>query len=203
VLNGSANILPPGYSRMLNELSDFPADSSIDMLEGLDVKFAIIHKASLTEAAKKALPAFYAPNGRLEVVKDFNEQMLVRLKPSGRFNEPARLLPRGAKVLLAEARKAKSLYMHALPGLLGTPPGVRFYTSYRSIYSDLHQVQQATSNTTYDYAFIYRWDSPQTYSFNPSEVIWQNEFVQLFQKSKPYSTYGISKIRSKLKTAVS
>jgi len=185
LLNGSANILPTGYSRMLNELNDFPADGSIDMLEGLGVKFAVIHKAALTEAAKKALPAFYGANGRLEVVKDFNEQMLVRLKPSGRYIGAAILLPPGAKVLLPEDPKAKNLALHALPGLLGNPSGVKFYTPYRSIYSDLQQVQQATSNTVYDYAFIYRWVSSQTYGFYPSEIIWQNEFVQLFQKTKP------------------
>ncbi|MEI6045125.1 MAG: hypothetical protein WCS37_12310, partial [Chloroflexota bacterium] len=178
MLNGTANILPPGFERFYNEVKDFPDLRSLDVAEGLGVKFLLVHRANFSQAGQEALTKLASPEGRLEIVREFGTDVIYRVKPSKRFELPAQLIPQGAEVFIGDDTNHKSLYPAAIIGLLGS--GYRYFSSYPTIYTP--QIQPALPNRVYDYALLYRGTDPTTYGYLPSDQIWQNEVIQLYHK---------------------
>ncbi len=180
MLNGTANILPPGYERLFNEIRDFPDLRSLDVAEGLGVKFLLVHGAAppFDEAKRTALAKFVGPSGRLEVVKEFGTDVIYRLKRSGRFDGAAQLIPPGAEVLVGDDNNHKSLYPAGIINLIGSDR--RYFSTYRTIYHP--QMQSAQPGKIYDYAIFYQGTNPTTYGYTASNLIWQNEIIQIYRK---------------------
>ncbi len=164
MLNGSANIVPPDYKRLFFEMQKFPNPASLDIIEGIGVRYLIVHNSALSsDFNRNELEKQASPGGRLKTVKSFvdekgNRHIIYRVKSaSKRFEKLKSVIPSGAEVLLAEHPAKKGLYTSLLPQLLG---GERHYFSnYKSIYSANDGVSPLQSGKVYDYAIFYRGDT--------------------------------------------
>jgi len=182
MLNGSANIIPPGYPFLLNELANFPDERGLDVLEGLKVRFIIINRPSLSDPAKVALSKVLSQGTRLEQVYDGGEDVLVRVKPGNRFSPAAKLIKPGSNILLAEEKKYKSLYLLAAAGLLG--PEYSYFAPTQTVYSRLLNIQGSSPNYKYDCLLAYSRTNPTDYGFTPTNLVWENEVVRLYRKDE-------------------
>ena len=180
MLNGSINILPPGYEGLYNEVRGFPDERSLDVAEGLGVKFLLVHRdnPALSAANRDSLAKQAGPNGRLEAVKEFGSDVIYRLKPSGGFESLQKLIPPGASVLLGDDTNGKSFYTTGITGLLGNNRA--YFSTYQTVYN--RQVQPILPNRVYDFAIFYRSTPPTSYGYLPNDLIWQNEVVQVYRK---------------------
>ncbi len=181
MLNGSANILPAGYDRLYYEMQSFPAPATLDIIEGLGVKFVIVHTANLAADANRAeLEKQAGSGGRLELVQGFPnsadsrfKDAVYRVKPdAGRFQPLAALIPAGSSVLLADTNSHRRLYTYTLAALLG--PDKHYFAPYSTVYSEVvGGVQTAQPGQKFDYALFYKsgGPNPTDYGFTPADRI--------------------------------
>jgi hypothetical protein len=180
MLNGSANILPHGYRQLLNELDAFPSDRTLDVLEGLQVQFVLVSPGELSNRARQTLAIVLQKGERLELVREFVSYQILKVKPSGRYETPARLLPPKARVLLAEDATYKSLYLQAASRLLGDK--CECYSLSRTVYDDLLGVRPAKASQSYDFMLVYGGANPARWGFASAELVWENEVAQLYRR---------------------
>jgi hypothetical protein len=194
MLNGSANILPAGYDRLYYEMQSFPAPATLDIIEGLGVKFVVVHTRELAADANRAeLEKQAGPGGRLEAVRSFADpadsrfkEVVYRVKPDPqRFQRFAELIPAGSSVFLADTNSRRRLYTYTLAGLIG--PDRRYFAPFASVYSgQVGGVQLAQPKQTFEYAIFYRsgGPSPADYGFSPADIVAQDalETVVLYRK---------------------
>jgi hypothetical protein len=194
MLNGSPNIIPPGYERLFSEMRRFPTPGTLDIIEGLGVKYLIVHTGGLLDDSKRtALAQEAAPGGRLELVKDFPDTWQVqsngraevfRVKPSpDRFNKLRAAVPEGASILLADHPAHLRLYNAVLPALLG--PNRHYFTNFSTIYDTVTGDRKPTQpGIQYDYAAIYKGDDPAKYGYSSANRldIGDNDIIDIFRK---------------------
>jgi hypothetical protein len=189
MLNGSANIIPSGYGRLYREMQSFPNPSTLDIIEGLGVKFLVVHWQGLPAEANRAELSRQVALGRLELVQELDNPdaryNIYRVIPNpARFAELSRALPEGATVLLTDDRNGNKLYTAVLPRLLGSK--AQYVSDYRTIYAALpgNNVQPYR---TPQYAIFYRnEDLAQTaarYKLLPAQLekIGGNEVIDLYR----------------------
>lgn len=181
MLNGSSNIFPPGYDRLYYELQSFPAPATLDIIEGLGVKFVVVHTRGLAADANRAeLEKQARPGGRLEMVQSFADptdsrfkEAVYRVKPAPqRFQPLAALIPAGSSVLLADTNSHRKLYTYTLAALIG--PNRRYFAPFSTVYNGMvGGVQLAQPGQVFDYALFYRsgGPNPADYGFTPSDLI--------------------------------
>jgi hypothetical protein len=194
MLNGSANILPPGYERLYYEMQSFPAPATLDIIEGLGVKFVVVHTGGLAAEANRAeLEKQAGPGGRLEVVQSFADPadsrfkaVVYRVKATPqRFQKLAALIPTGSSVLLADTNSGRRLYTYILAGLIG--PDRHYFAPYSTVYSAvIGGVRLAQPQQTFDYAIFYRsgGPNPADYGFSQADRIPLADFdtIELYHK---------------------
>ena len=192
LLNGSANIIPPGYDRLFNEMQNFPNPATLDIAFALGVKFIIVHpKALTTPAQRTALIQEAGPGGRLKIVHRFPaldgdpryKDVIYRLKAHPeRFAKLAKIIPAGAKVFLGDDSSHHRLYTAVLPALIGASR--TYFSNYTTIYSP--QITVAGANQTYEYGIFYRGSNiePAKYGYSPADLIPlnDNEIIQVYHK---------------------
>jgi hypothetical protein len=181
MLNGSANILPAGYDRLYYEMQSFPAPATLDIIEGLGVKFVVVHTVNLAADANRAeLEKQAGPGGRLELVQGFPnaadsrfKDAVYRVKPdTARFQPLKALIPPGSSVFLADSNSHRRLYTYALAALLG--PDKHYFAPFPTVYSDMvGGVQVARPGQQFDYALFYKSGGPDpaSYGFTPADLV--------------------------------
>ncbi len=190
MLNGSANIIPYGYERLFFEMQSFPAPATLDIIEGLGVQYLVIHPAGLSSEANRAeLEQAAGPDGRLELVKNFEaaggKDTVYRVKPApARFQRLRAALPEGAEVFLGDHPNQRRLLTTALPKLIG--PNRRYFSLYPTIYGKLaNNIQPAQARRVYQYAIFYRGLSTSAeYGYNLADLLLDEESlgIQLYMK---------------------
>jgi hypothetical protein len=194
MLNGSPNIIPPGYERLFSEMRRFPTPGTLDIVEGLGVKYLVVHTGGLLNDAKRATLAQEAgPGGRLELVKDFpdsspysptNRAEVYRIRPSpSRFSKLRTAVPEGASILLADHPAHLRLYNTVLPALLG--PNRHYFANFSTIYDSVTGDRMpARPGLQYDYASIYKGDDPTKYGFLPNNRmdIGDNDVIDIYHR---------------------
>jgi hypothetical protein len=194
MLNGSPNVIPPGYERLFSEMRRFPTPGTLDIIEGLGVKYLIVHTGGLLNDGKRAaLVQEAAPGGRLELVKQFPDSRpyppgspaeVYRLKPSPeRFSKLRAAVPEGASVLLVDHPAHLRLYNVVLPALLG--PNRHYFTNFSTIYDAVTGDRTAAQpGVHYDYAAIYTDDDPTKYGFSPRNRldIGDNDVIAIYHR---------------------
>jgi len=199
MLNGSANIIPPGYDRLFFEMRRFPSQGTLDTAEGLGVQYIIVHTGGLFSDEKRAaLEQEAGPQGRLEEIAGFPDPMygppsravVYRLTPRSanarqRFAALDRTIPPGSDVLLADHPARHRLYTTVLPTLIG--PGRHYFITYSTIYTGLMgDTQPAQPNRVYPYAIFYRDTDPMpaTYGYKPEDRVdlCDNELIEVYHK---------------------
>lgn len=180
MLNGSANIVPPGYARLVYEMESFPTPATLDIIEALGPKFVIVHTAKLPADANRAeLEKQAAPGGRLELVVGYPstdgrfKDALYRVKRNPqRFQPLASRIPAGSSVFLADSNSQRRLYTYTLAALLG--PGRHYFAPFSTVYRDMMGgVQTAQPGQKFDCAIFYKsgGPNPADYGFTPADLV--------------------------------
>ena len=197
MLNGSPNIIPPGYERLFSEMRRFPTPGTLDIIEGLGVQYVIVHTGGLLNDEKRAeLERISAEGVRLEPVVSLpdvdpygqpapNSQAVVyRVKTdAGRFDRLMSAIPPGSSVLLADHPSKLRLTNTALPNLLGHDR--RYFSTYHTIYDPIvGPLQDATPGERYDFTIIYNEDDPANYGYTPEDRvdIGDIDLIQVYRK---------------------
>jgi hypothetical protein len=182
LLNGSANIIPPGYDRLFYQMRRFPTPATLDLAEGLGVQYLVVHTGGLlNDDRRAALTQEAAPGGRLTELARFpdplgdatSQAVVYQLKPAPeRWAAVGAWLPAGAEVLLADHPGHRQLLTTVLPRLIG--PDRRYFLAYSTVYAALMpSTRLATPGHTYPYAIFYSDpDSaaePAKYGYTPAE----------------------------------
>jgi hypothetical protein len=192
MLNGSANIIPPGYDRLFYEMQSFPSPYSLDIIEGLGVQYVVVHtRGWINNNNLATLEQIARPEGRWELLKSFDagdgfKDAIYRVKPQRqRFEKLAAVIPEGAEVLIGDHPNHRRLYTLALPRLLG---GNRHYfAAYPTIYNKIAgNIRPAQPKQVYQYAIFYRADGAmaEQYGYSPADLILNDESypVQVYRK---------------------
>ena len=190
MLNGSANIIPPGYDRLFYEMQSFPSPATLDIAEALKVQFLLVHTKGLASDSNRAeLARQCAPDGRLELIKTFPaldgdpnyNDAIYRIKPNPqRFQQLSDLIPPGAEVLLAGDAHQHRLYTGILPGLIGSDR--HYFSSFNTIYHP--EVDQADPSRIYDYAIFYTGTDPARYGYTPADRLPEdNDVIDIYHKA--------------------
>jgi hypothetical protein len=192
MLNGSANIIPPGYDRLFYQMRRFPTPATLDLAEGLGVQYLIVHTGGLlNDERRAALAQEAAPGGRLEALVRFPDPLgdansaavVYRLKPAPeRWAALGAWLPAGAEVLLADHPGHRQLLTTVLPRLIG--PDRRYFLAYSTVYAPLMpSTRLATPGQTYPYAIFYgdpdSAAEPAKYGYTPAERLPAGDAVGL------------------------
>ena len=195
MLNGSSNIIPPGYDRLYSEMRRFPTPWTLDIAQGLGVQVILVHTGGLLSDEKRAaLAQESGPGGRLQQLAAFpdigdnpaSQAIVYKLKPSSQnVAALAAAIPEGAEVLLADHPGHQRLYTAVLPALLGNKR--KYFTTYHTVYDAITgNVQPAQPGRTYPYAVFYRDTDPlpSQYGYTPQDLvnIGNNELIQLYHK---------------------
>ncbi|MDQ3704905.1 MAG: hypothetical protein M3437_06740 [Chloroflexota bacterium] len=197
MLNGSPNIIPPGYERLFSEMRRFPTPGTLDIIEGLGVQYLIVHTGGLLNDEKRAeLERIAAEGVRLEPVVSLpdvdpygqpapNSKVVVyRVKTDAtRFDWLKSAIPPGSSVLLADHPSKLRLTNTALPNLLGHDR--RYFTTYHTIYDPIvGPLQDAQPGERYDFAIIYNEDDPTNYGYTPEDRvdIGDIDLIQAYRK---------------------
>jgi hypothetical protein len=200
MLNGSPNIVPPGYERLFSEMRRFPTPGTLDIIEGLGVKFVIVHTAGLLNDEKRAeLDRIASEGTRLEQLVSLTDvdpygqpasnsrAVVYRVKPAaGRFDKLRSAIPPGSSVLLPDHPSKLRLTNTALPNLLGHDR--RYFTTYHTIYDPIvGPLQDATPGEQYDFAILYNEDDPTNYGYSPEDRvdIGDLDLIQVYRKPQP------------------
>jgi hypothetical protein len=185
LLNGSANIIPPGYDRLFYEMRRFPTPGTLDLAQGLGVQYLVVHSQGLASDEKRAdLAREAGPGGRLDLLARFPdlpadpaaEVGVYRLRPDpARAAALAAALPPGANVLLADHPGHRRLYTTVVPRLLG--PDRRYFLTYSTIYTPLMpNTQLAGPGQSYPYAVFYADPDaaavPVQYGYTEADRVW-------------------------------
>ena len=197
MLNGSPNIVPPGYERLFSEMRRFPTPGTLDIIEGLGVQFVVVHTGGLLNDEKRAdLYRIAAEGTRLEQIADLpdvdpfgqsaphSKALVYRVKrDAGRFDRLKAAIPPGSSVLLADHPSKLRLTNTALPNLLGHDR--RYFTTYHTIYDPIAgPLQDATTGERYDFAVIYNEDDPARYGYAPEDRVdvGDLDLIQVYRK---------------------
>ncbi len=197
MLNGSSNIVPSGYDRLFYEMRRFPTSGTLDIIEGLGVKFLVVHTYGLLNQAKRdALTKESAPAGRLEPVKNFPDytgepgfsDVIYRVKPDPlRFAGLAAAIPEGSSVLLADQPAInRRLYTSIIPRLIGS--NRLYFCPYTTIYDGvIGDIRPALPSQKYDYAILYGNTDPAQYGYAAPDAVYtvdmgDNSFVRVYHK---------------------
>lgn len=192
MLNGSANIIPPGYDRLFYEMQSFPQIHCLDIVQGLGVRYLIVHTGKLDSLSQRTqLEQLAGPDGKLELVKSFeapdgSKDVIYELKSyKDRFQKLSTLIPEGSEVLLADHPNHLRLYTIALARLIG--PHRRYISTYATIYSKMSsKIRLAPSKRLYEYAIFYRGDTimPSEYGYKSSDLILDDDNypIQVYHK---------------------
>jgi hypothetical protein len=197
MLNGSPNIIPPGYERLFSEMRRFPTPGTLDIIEGLGVRFVVVHTAGLLNDEKRAELERIAGEGtRLEEIASLpdvdrygqpapgSRAVVYRVKADvGRFDRLGAAIPPGSSVLLADHPSKLRLTNTALPNLLGRDR--RYFTTYHTIYDPIvGPLQDATPGERYDFAVLYNEDDPASYGYTSEDRvdIGDIELIQVYHK---------------------
>ncbi|MEO6457092.1 MAG: hypothetical protein ABIO92_02285 [Chloroflexia bacterium] len=199
MLNGSSNIVPTGYDRLFYEMRRFPTAPTLDIIEGLGVKFLVVHTRGLISDEKRSdLEAESRPGGRLETVMSFPDytgdprfqDVVYRVKPAPeRFAKLREAIPEGVRVYLADfSTERRRLYTTVLPRLIG--PNRHYTLRYGTIYDKLvapaGSIKYAKRPELGDYVVMYKSDDPGPLGFSQDDSldIGENEYIMVYHKKE-------------------
>jgi hypothetical protein len=187
LLDGSANIVPEGYARLFNEMKSFPSPRSLDVLEGLKVGCVIVHPTDLSAAQRSALVLEIESGSRLELIQQYPDSLILKVKPNHIIDTLAKLIPSGAQVLLGDESgplEQRGLYTNALINLLGNQ--YQYFSTYRTIYNNA-SVEPPRPKQVYAFAILYKKDNANTSTsasaslgYQNSDLIFSNETIEVY-----------------------
>jgi hypothetical protein len=187
LLDGSANIVPEGYARLFNEMKSFPSPRSLDVLESLKIGCVIVHPADLSAAQRTALQLEIESGSRLELIQQYPDSFILKVKPSHLVDALAKLIPTGAQVLLGDESGAldqRGLYTNALINLLGNQ--YQYFSTYHTIYNSATPLLPQPKQV-YAFAILYKKDNATastsasvSLGYQSSDLIFSNETIEVY-----------------------
>jgi hypothetical protein len=115
-VNASSDIAPRAYAALRAEMAIFPDGRSVPLLQGLGVRYVILHRAQYGRADWDALAARLASHRAvLTLREERGDDLVYELAPDDRFDKLQALIPAGAQVFLSgEDPAERDTYMAVL-----------------------------------------------------------------------------------------
>jgi hypothetical protein len=179
MLNGTGNVIPVGYERLVEEMHRFPSSRSLDVLAGLRVQFVLVHVDWLSRMRRQALEE---ERSRLELVQEGGPHRLYRVV-FPRVDDLRATIPAGSSIALSDGR---GLYTTAFAGILG--PEYRYVASRNTVYTALFptlRVQPASRSIEYVVAYNSSDASTELDPCAYQNVVWANEVVKVCRVASP------------------
>lgn len=178
-VNGSSDITPLVYDSLRRDLAAFPDARSLAILQGLGVRYVIVHRAELAAPGWDAISARYdAHRTVLEPRGEFGADLAFELRPVDRFATLRAVMTPGARVFLSGADPlGTDTYMATVAYQLRDHPLVtRIVPTFGIPYS------RPQGGIPAGYAVLYRGEDPARYNFPPGgTLIYEDTVVQVYQ----------------------
>ncbi len=182
-VNGSSDIAPRAYGALRRDLELFPDARTLGILQALDVRYVIVHRAQYPRAGWDTLAARYAPYGTtLQLRATFGDDLAYALQPDARFAGLQGLIPTGASVFLSDADPHDTdAYMATLGWLLrdgGRPIITKIIPTFGLRYTRPQAGQLA------DWAICYKGEDPTSYGYPPGmPVAYEDNVVRVYRRA--------------------
>lgn len=177
-VNGSSDITPLVYDSLRRDLAAFPDARSLAILEGLGVRYVIVHRAEFTAPGWEAVTARYASNRTALAPRgEFGDDLAFELRPEDRFATLRAIMTPGARVFLSGADPlGTDTYMATIAYQLRDHPLVtRIVPTFGIPYG------RPQGGIPGRYAILYRGEDPARYNFPPGgSLIYEDTVVQVY-----------------------
>lgn len=181
LLNGSADIVPPGYWSLAEELHRGPTPRSLAILQGLGVTHIVVHDdQTLPRVAERTRYVLDNHPDLTPKVADFGVDAVYRLATNDHYARLRAAIPREATVYLAQD-VAQETYI----GMLGWT--LRENPLYARVPTGFGQriIGPPQPGARYDYAVLHLRDDPAAVGFAGTTLIWEDEVARVYQNIGP------------------
>ncbi|MGN6562515.1 MAG: hypothetical protein ACTHMU_07635 [Thermomicrobiales bacterium] len=185
-VNGSSDIAPRAYAALRQDMARFPDDRTLITLQGLGVRYVIVHRAQYPASTWPAIAARLAAYHVTLVPRGtFGDDLAYELQPDPRFAALRRALPNGAAVLLSSNDPIKSdTYMAMLGWQLHDHPLVTWIVPTFGL-------RYARPNPDHlpPYVICFQGESPTFYGYPTNlPVVYEDNLVRVYRNTKPPSS---------------
>ena len=181
-VNGSSDIAPRAYAALRQDLNNFPDARTLGILQALEVRYVIVHRAQYSRVAWAALAPRYASYGTtLQPRGEFGDDLALELQPDPRFAGLQRLIPPDATVFLGDRDPLDTdAYMATLAWVLGGGER-RLITKIIPTFGGRYERPEAGERA--EWLICYRGESPSAYGYPPGmTVAYEDNVVQVYRR---------------------
>lgn len=179
LINGSADIVPPGYRSLAEELHRGPTPRALAILQGLGVTHIVVHANQPPPHVVERTRHILDGNPELTPkVAEFGVDAIYRLAGTDRYARLRALIPRDATIYLAQDAPQETYI-----GMLGWT--LRDNPLYARVPTGFGQriVGPPQPGATYDYAVLHRRTDPATVGFAGATPIWEDEVARVYRRA--------------------
>ena len=190
VMNGSSGFFPPVYNQFyqdfVSSLPNFPSARTLALLQGLEVKYLVIHASDSRIAPKWAqLRAYLAAQPALSLVQSFGDSYIYSITPDRWLRD----LPQNAGI-----RQGDKLYWLAYnrgdPQLLELAAyylhredvsALRWSDSYGNILIGYRALSAPPSGGSLGTIIVAAGENPALFGYTRDERVWHNSVVDVYK----------------------
>lgn len=177
-VNGSSDITPLVFDALRRDLVAFPDARSIGILQGLGVRYVIVHRAELSDPSWPALADRYASQSALLAPRgEFGADLAFELRPDSRFATLRAAITPGASVFLSGADPfGTDTYMAMIAYQLRDHPLItRVVPTFGVPYI------RPEGGLPARFAVVYRDEDPTRYNFSPGgTIVFEDAVVRVY-----------------------
>ncbi|HEX5506010.1 MAG TPA: hypothetical protein VFW96_25560 [Thermomicrobiales bacterium] len=179
-INGSSDITPLADDALRLDLTRFPDPRTLGILQGLGVRYVVVHRAEYAPYEQDWLTArlnLYPTTLRLRA--RFGDDYAYELQPDARFAALARAIPPGADVFLSSGDPAGSDAYMAMLGYL-----LRDHRLLTVIVPTFGQrYTRPEPGMLAQYAVLYNGEDPARYNYPAGmQVVYEDNVVRVYRR---------------------
>lgn len=181
-VNGSSDITPRVYQSLARDLDLFPDPRTLGTLQGLGVRYVIVHRAQYPPGAWDTLAARYdAYRVTLQPRGQFGDDFAYELQPDERFTALRQAVEPGADVFLSGGDPAGTDTYMAMVGYLlrDHRPITRIIPTFGIHY------QRPEAGRLAAYAVVYKDEDPTRYNYPAGmPVVYEDNVVRIYRRPR-------------------
>lgn len=179
-VNGSSDIAPRAYAALQRDLELFPDPRTLGILQGLGVRYVIVHRAQYRRLGWEGLAARYASYSvTLQPRGEFGDDIAYELQPDDRFATLRQVIPRDATVFLSGADPGESHAYMAMLGRVLRDNGLitRIVPTFGQRY------RRPEPGLLADYVVVYKGEDPTRYGYPAAmPTAYEDNVVRVYRR---------------------
>jgi hypothetical protein len=183
-LNASSDIAPRAYAALRRELTAFPDARTVALLQGLGVRYVIIHRAQYSRPEWDALTARLASQRpALTLREERGDDLVYELTRDDRIGKLLTLIPAGDSVFLSGEDPAElDTYMAMIGWRLSD--GRALVTKIVPTFGQRHIRPEPGQRS--DWLILYQNEAPPRYGYPDGlPVVYEDGVVRVYQHARP------------------